>query len=458
MNGVVWAGSIWSVVLLAVWTRDQKRPLSERILSRENLAIVIALLGTHSIVGGTDAEEILRDPVAAERVLRGFLAGLAILMVTPKLISRLWKPRSGGHRGLAALTMYTGVALISTIYSAASVVSAAKAVELFAGLAAVSCIALGGDALSRLKRTVNLLVLLEGGLLTVAVGGFFLLPGTFAALLPRPGFISEMTMGSPYAHPNALSSMGALVGAYGLACFFESRGLGPRRLMWLAIVGVGLLGTTLSSGRQGVVIWIASALVLFVLERRRTLIFGIIPLIVFTISAYGATIWQALLRSRPTTLGTLTGRTVWWGAALEAWRDHPWTGWGYGVGGRFVALRSIGRGATSNVHSGYFEALVGIGVLGVLPLLYALGRASVWAARSLRRRLDVPIAVLMIPLILRTGVAQGFGGWLNFELVLFMSLVAIADRSWIAAREVTRPQVTATELHLVGAGRLAVPR
>jgi O-antigen ligase len=294
-------------------------------------------------------------------------------------------------------------------------------------------------------------------LLAVAVGGFFLLPKSFAALLPRPGFISEMTMASPYAHSNALSSIGALVGAYALACFFESRGQGPSRLKWLVIVGVGLVGTILSSGRQGVVIWVASGLVLFALQRRRTLIFGIVPIAFFTISAYGATIWQALLRSRPTTLGTLTGRTVWWGAALEAWRDHPWTGWGYGVGGRFVALRSIGRGATSNIHSGYFEALVGIGLLGVLPLLYALGRASIWAARSLRRRLDVHVAVLIIPLVLRTGVAQGFGAWLNFELALFMCLVAIADRTWIAARELTHHRVT-SDLHLVGSGPLTVPR
>ena len=144
MNGVLWAGSIWAVVLVAIWTRDKKRPNSERTLTRENLAIVIALLGTHSIVGSTDAEEILRDPVALERVLRGFLAGLSILMVAPRLVSRLWGHRTGGHRGLTALTTYTAVAFISTIYSSASLVSAAKAVELFAGLAAVACIAFGG--------------------------------------------------------------------------------------------------------------------------------------------------------------------------------------------------------------------------------------------------------------------------------------------------------------------------
>jgi O-antigen ligase len=434
MNGVGWAGAIWATVLLAVWIRDRNRPAGQRTITRETVAMVLALLGTHSIVAGTDAEEILRDPVAAERILRGSLAGLAILIVAPRLIHRLRTNRVHGHRGLLALTVYLGIASISTAYSAVPLVTGAKAIELGAGLAAIGSVALSIDGRERLKRTANLVVALEASLLTVAVAGFFAVPSIFSFLYPRPGFISELTMVSPYTHSNGLASTGALAGAYALARFLQGRGVDQRRYRWLALAGIGLLGTILSSGRQGVAIWLLSVLVLLLLLRPRLLVLAVVPATIWVIASFGDAIWQALLRNRPATLGTLTGRTVWWGAAIDAWRDHPWTGWGYGVGGRFVALESIGRATTSNLHSGYFEALAGLGILGIVPLIYSAVRTCVWSAKSLLRRVDVHLAILMVPLVLRTGVAQGFGAWLNFELVLFTCLVAIADWDWIGNR------------------------
>ena len=434
MRGAIWAASIWCVVLIAFWLRDRRLPQDQRTVTREALAMLIALIGTHSIVAGTDADEILRDPVAAERVLRGALSGVAILLAAPPLIHRLRTNRVHGHRGLMALTGYLGIAAISIAYSAAPVVSAAKALEFGAGLAAICAMALSVDGRQSLMRTVNLLVALESALLTVAVAGFFIFPSTFAVLLPRPGFISNFTMASPYTHPNGLASIGALAGAYALARFLQGKGVDRNRYVWLPVAAIGLMGTVLSSGRQGVAIWLGSVLVLLLILRPRMLVFAIVPVAAWIIASFGETIWLALLRNRPTTLGTLTGRTVWWGAAIDAWRDHPWTGWGYGVGGRFVALESLGRSTSSNLHSGYFEALVGLGILGLIPLLYALVRTCVWSVGSLLRRTEVHIAILIVPLVLRTAVAQGFGAWLNFELLLFASLVGIADRSWIARR------------------------
>jgi O-antigen ligase len=434
MNGVRWAAIIWSIVLAFTWFRERHRPADQRTVTRETVAMVIALLGTHSIVFGSDVEEILQDPVAGERVLRGVLAGVAMLLAGPPLLRRLTANQNHGHRGLFALTVYVGVAGISSLYSAAPLVSAAKSVELASGLAAIGAIALREDGYQHLKRTVNLVIALEVALLTVAVAGFFLLPLDFAQLQPRPGFISDFTMGSPYAHPNALSSMGALTGAYALSKVLH-QGAKRQRVVWSGVVVVGLVGTLLASGRQGVAIWLISILVLLILHRPRMFLFAIVPATIWIIASFGDTIWQSLLRNRPTTFGSLNGRTVWWGAAIEAWRDHPWTGWGYGVGGRFVALESIGRGGTSNIHSGYFEALVGVGILGMIPLLYAVLRTLSWSVRTLLRRTETDVAILMLPLALRTGVAQGFGGWLNFELILFACLVALADKSWIGTRE-----------------------
>ena len=433
MSGVFWASSIWAVVLVVIYLRERRRPPDERRLSIETVAIVIALLGTHSIVGDSDTDAILQDPVAGERALRGILAASALLLVGFRFIRALRANENHGFRGLFALAVYVGIAGVSTAFSPAPVVTAAKVFELGTGLIAIGTIALQVDGRERLRKLISLIVTLETALLSVAVIGFFALPTIFAQLQPRPGFISPLTMGSPYAHPNALSSIGALCGVYALARVLQT--VGAARVRWWGVVVVGLLGTILSSGRQGVVIWIVGAGVLLVLQRPRVFAFLVVPAAVWIIIAFGADIWDALQRNRPTTFSTLTGRTMWWGAALDAWRDHPWTGWGYGVGGRFVALESIGRGTVSNIHSGYFEALVGVGIVGTVPLAYALFRTGIWSLRSLVKRTEVEVAILMVPLVLRTGVAQGFGGWLNFELVLFACLVGLADIAWIEKRE-----------------------
>jgi O-antigen ligase len=151
------------------------------------------------------------------------------------------------------------------------------------------------------------------------------------------------------------------------------------------------------------------------------------PAAVLLFVAYQQQIIGALSRDRPSNWVDLSGRLPWWEAAITAWERHPWTGWGYSTGGRFVALQSIDSGVVSSVHSGFLEVLVGVGILGAIPFLYALGRVVVWAARKMAARADTAIAVLIVPLIIRTAVSPGFGGWLDVEFVLFALLAALAD-------------------------------
>jgi O-antigen ligase len=136
-------------------------------------------------------------------------------------------------------------------------------------------------------------------------------------------------------------------------------------------------------------------------------------------------------------LATLTGRVGWWESALEAWASHPWTGYGYGVGGRFVALANVGRSFGSDVHSGYIETLVGVGLIGAVPLLIAVGLVLSWSLRALRDGRDVPIAILIVPLVVHTFVSQGFGAWLNADFMLFLCLAGIAD--WWRDEKVSAP-------------------
>jgi O-antigen ligase len=372
----------------------------------------------------TEAEEVLREPVVIERVVRGVLAGLALAIAGPILLSRLRQPGRIGYKAVSAIVVYMGVALVSTLYSAAPLVTVAKIFEMVAGLAAVLAIAFGPDARRRLGDTVTLVLVSQLALLAAGVVGFFLMPELFAPFETRPGFVSLRTLAPPFMHSNAVSSASALVGIFALAKLLGAR---TARAFWATGFAISAVALVLSSGRQGVAMALfGMGLVLWV-ERRKILALLIGPAAVLLFVAYQQQIIVALSRDRPSNWVSLSGRLPWWEAAITAWERHPWTGWGYSTGGRFVALQSIDSGVVSSVHSGFLEVLVGVGILGAIPFLYALGHVVVWAARKMAARTDTAIAVLIVPLIIRTAVSPGFGGWLNVEFVLFALLAALAD-------------------------------
>jgi O-antigen ligase len=440
VTGLIWAAAIWAgFFAVASIFRLRSRVIADWF-GREQLALVIALLGTFSIASSSEAEEVLREPLVFERVLRGGLAALALLIVAPILLERI-RSYTPGRRAMTGLLAYLAVALVSTVFSAAPLVTAAKVGELSAGLAPVVAIALGPHPGERLRNTLLLVIGLVSSLLAVAVVGFVLLPSVFKVLQTRPGFLMEETLVAPFFHSNTLSAFGATIAVFAIARLLMDR---DHRRLWIAIGAVGLLSVVLASGRQGVLMALAGmAVVLW--STRRTLFLGVLaPAAIVAGSAYRNSLFEIFARDRPQSVSNFSGRLYWWEAAVEAWTAHPWTGWGYGAGGRFVALASIGRGSTSNVHSGYVEALVGVGILGLVCLLYAFFEVVVWSIRNLRT--ETALATLIVPLALRTGVSPGFGGWLSVEFVLFALLVAMVDQSRIERQDrqlAARTQATA---------------
>jgi O-antigen ligase len=437
MIGLAWTVATWSLMVLVAFGLRNRIPRLRTYFGLENLALLIALLGTVSVVSGyTEAEEVLREPVVLERVIRGALAGLALAIAGPILLGRLRQPRSTGYKAISAIVIYLGVALVSTLYSAAPLVTAAKVFEVAAGLAAVLAVAYGPNPGRRLKDMVTLVLVSQLALLTAGVIGFFLLPDLFGPFENRPGFVSLRTLAPPFMHNNTVSAVSALVMAFAVAKLISAR---SGRAFWAAGLVISTLALILSSGRQGVAMaLVAVGLVLWV-ERRKLLAFLIGPAAVLLFITYQGPIIAALSRDRPSNWIDLSGRLPWWEAALSAWEQHPWMGWGYSTGGRFVALQAIGSGGESSVHSGYLEVLVGVGILGAIPLLYAVGRVVVWAVKKMASRSDTAVVVLIVPLIIRTAVSPGFGGWLSVEFVLFALLAGLADVDSAAGRSGRQP-------------------
>ena len=439
MVSLRWTAGTWIALILACFLLAKRVPRLRPYLSRENIGLLVALLGTYSLAPVVEAEEVLREPVVAERIARGALAAVSLLITAPLLISRLRKGTRPGNRSLAGLIAYIGVALASIAYSAAPLVTAAKVFELTAGLVPVLAVAYGPEPSRRLREMLTMVVLALAALLTVAVIGFFLLPSTFAYIESRPGFLLRETLFAPFAHSNTVSGLAAIVGVFALA---RALATGTARVLWWPVFVVAVVALVLASGRQGVAMFLAGAIVVLFVQRRRLFTYALGPAAFTVFWIYQQEIVAALSRDRPQSFTTLTGRIGFWEAAIETWAEHPWTGWGFGSGGRFVVLKSIGRGYTSSLHSGFFEALTGVGLLGAIPLAYVLFRVVRWSIRCPGKRFDVAAAALIVPLVLRTSVSLGFGGWLTAEFALFAILAALSDQE-LGRPPLSRPAVAA---------------
>lgn len=426
MRGLIWSAGVWIVALSVAHTVHRRTGrLPSLAITRERLALVLLLIAINAIAGRTSADEVLANPVVAERAARGALAGLAAVLVLPTLIGRIRTATVRPLPGFTALTIYLAVAATSVLYSAAPIVTIGKAFELSVAVAIVATAVLAVDPTTELRGMIELVLFLEGVLLAVAVAGFFVAPQLFAAPLPRPGFVFRDTMVSPFAHPNVMAAMGGVVAAYGLVAALEAPSRVARR-WWFGAFAYATVGIVLASGRQGVVIWLASSTVVLFLYRRAIFVAVVVPLSAYLVTTYADVLWRAFNRNATYHLSTLTGRVNWWQAALHEWSKHPWTGYGFGAGGRFVALTSA-RGRPSNVHSGYIEGLVGVGLLGMVPLAFATLRTAVWATRSLVRKVDARFAILLLPLALHTAIDLGFGAWLKPDFVILACLIGLAD-------------------------------
>lgn len=436
MRGFLWTAGVWAVTIMLLVPRGRTGALRRWIhfLDREKLALLLVLLGTHTIAKVTTAEEVAADPLIIDRIMRGALAVLALAVIVPVLTKRARTVSNWSFPGMTGVTLYGVVAALSTVYSVFPLGTAGKVVELGAGIAVVWAVALRQDAQSGLRSLVRFVVILEAALVIGASVGFFILPAVFAVPTRRPGFLFSATMMSPWAHSNALSAGGGLVAAYSLAMVLslEDRKL---RLRWGSVFLASSFGIVLASGRQGVLIWLAGVAILLWLLRRRLFLLVAVPATAGIAGLYWDVLWPVLTRGDgPRNIASLTGRTGFWEAAYTAWLRHPWTGFGFGSGGRFVALQSIGKDTISSLHSGYFETLIGVGLLGLIPLVYAIFWVIKWSISNLRNRRDVCLAILVVPLLMHAAVANGFAAWLKEDTIVFMALVALADvsRTYVA--------------------------
>ncbi len=391
-------------------------------LAREHTALVFLMLAIHARLQTSGGGSPM-----LETGLRGLLVvgALGVIFPAARRSIRISDTVRRRRFAIAAFGAYVAVAALSVVYATAPIQTVGKVLELGTLFVIVWHLTSRPDASDALKRTLALVIYLEFVLIAVAVVGFFLVPSMFAETLSRRGFFVRDTLVPPYASSNSVSARGAMIATAAAVLYFKN--IGRQRALWGMVAAISALAIVLASGRQGVAILaIGLTVVVYLVNRQAFFLLGLPSMAIVALLASDQ-ILDILSRDQVQgSLNTLTGRTVFWKAGWDAFVVRPWTGWGFG-GSRYSALATIGAEEFTHLHNGYLEAVVGVGLLGFIPLLVTLGFVVAWAVGRLRARLDPEFAILLVGLVLQNAIGRGFGSWLNFNLVVFALMVGLAD-------------------------------
>ena len=255
---------------------------------------------------------------------------------------------------------------------------------LFLLMASLSCV-IGGNDPRRL-----LLLLLAIGLssgLSRAFSSGELLRITIAVptILLAVGFISEVVLGSftpllqsyrftGFFHPNQQGANVAVL----LSSLFMGLRVWPEKARWLSVgfgVGCAFLALTGSRSCSGALLVGLSLLVLIPPKRAQNALLWSVGLVC------SALLGAFSLLQHPSILG---GRGPLWLNLWASFEGQPWLGYGYGgfwTPERISEVSAAVAWPVPNAHSSYLELLLGVGVIGCVPVVF-------WLVRVLREALE----------------------------------------------------------------------
>jgi len=113
---------------------------------------------------------------------------------------------------------------------------------------------------------------------------------------------------------------------------------------------------------------------------------------------------------------TMTQRTIIWAETLPSIAKHPFLGYGYsafwaGLNGESMHTVLVTGWMEGQAQDGYLDVLLGLGLLGLVPLIALFLRAlwQAWKAIE-RKQLDraVLLAIVMLPVVLIENIGESF--------------------------------------------------
>lgn len=386
---------------------------------------LIAVATSGKLFEVREASDVVMSAANSSTILRLFALLVAVSILAPR-ITRIYVPRSLYFRSFGIFAL---ICLASTLWSSSALATIGKAAELLVGWLVVSALARGPSGHARLISALHLLFYYMAAQVTIV---------TLLYMLGVPGFsergaggITEL-LGSrsvaPFISANSLGYYSAALILVVCGLFLSRKISVISALSLWAVFSVTLL---CSGSRTSLLIVFIGVAALWLIRKRLSVLAPVLFLcfLVAAVNFYAA---LEFLQGdvSDSVFFSLSGRTVLWQAAVDAWLLNPIIGYGYGVGSRtaFTLIDMSGfLSDISSVHNGFLEVLLGVGVVGFVPwIISVLGLVAIFLKSRRNREVFSYAGGICLVVLATTFMSLGAGGAMS-ELVLLMLIAFVLD-------------------------------
>ncbi len=299
------------------------------------------------------------------RIALVLAAGAAGTFALISNASRLSQAFSGP---IVLLLCYGLFAMVSSLYIPEhSFYSMWKGLEVVIDVLAMAAIMACPRPLDAVRLAYRIMLIL----FTITMATFWmealLVPSS--AFVPSRGMLPYSLQGVlPVTNGNGVGFIGAVVAFAGWCHMLRSRSV-SRKILSLLLLVCGAITLIVAQSRTSLV-GLAIALAVQVLFDRRFGLFVaivVIATIIGSFTAFSEVAGQYVVRGQSKELLTsLSGRTQGWEAAWAYFQQSPVIGHGFAAAARTDILGTTGA---STLHGAFFDVVVGVGLLGLVPWL-----------------------------------------------------------------------------------------
>lgn len=330
---------------------------------------------------------IRSSPIDAAALYRVALVGMTATVLTVRLAVKRPPWLGSLFRGLVgALTCYCAVSVTSTLWSVYPVWSLYKSLEYLVDVALLAAVLATVCSAPEYANLFNL---------TWAWFGLLLVSVWLGALVwPREAWQTNVgTLGVqlygvlPAIDANSVGEYGAILATVSLSRLLLPVNRKSDRVWYGLTCTFGLTALGLSQTRSAMAGFLVAAVLVLLFSKGKGLVTFVLSGAagLISIGGVGSLLWRFLQRGQsPELFQNLSGRLDWWEFGWKQILKSPWVGFG-AYTARFQVLAKLGEPDTSSIHNTFLEVLVGVGIVGLVPLLVALFGTWWSLIRSLRK-------------------------------------------------------------------------
>lgn len=329
-------------------------------------------------------DTLIDNPLDAWAMYRIGLVGLVALTLLVRVAMKA-TPRLAflSNAAIGWMTVFAVIDLVSVAWSVYPAWTLYKSLEFFTDLGLLAAIMATVRGPREYRSLLDFTWVLYGALILVVWVEVLIWPSQ--ALERGQGILGIAINGVvPALAGNSVGRFGAILAVVAMTRLIRPS---PYRRFYGVAFLLSLTSLIFAQSRGAVAGFVCACFVLLIAMRRRAL-FGVVALaalIVLLTPVLRDTVWQYLLRGEDSQMvHSLSGRTDWWTYGLQRFWDRPLLGYGGYAGPRFAVLADIGAVQTASLHNTWLEVLLSTGVVGLIPLLAAVGAVGIalWRFRA----------------------------------------------------------------------------